>query len=216
MRTPNTCPRRSTRPRGSGLALPAAACRAGARARGLRASTPFFADKVATGELPPVAERLPRTPIVADLAARGRSVGKPGGAIVSLVGRARDIRYLSANAYARLVGYTEKLELKPDILERVDNEDDRVFTFHLRGATAGPTAQPFTAEDFRYYWQDIANNKDLLPTGPPDFMLVDGAPPQFQVLDAQPSATPGTSPTRASCRRWRSRATPSSTGRPTI
>jgi peptide/nickel transport system substrate-binding protein len=147
--------------------------------------TPFFAEKVAAGDLPPVAERLPRTPIVVDLAARGRSLGKPGGAVVSLVGRARDIRYLSASAYARLVGYTEKLELKPDLLERVDNEDDRVFTFHLREDHRWSDGRPFTAEDFRYYWEDIANNKELSPTGPPDFMLLEGKPPRFEVLDAR-------------------------------
>src|SRR4029450_65955 len=42
---------------------------------------------------------------------------------------------------------------------------------------------PFTAEDFRYYWQDVISNKELSPSGPPDFMLVDGAPPRFEVLD---------------------------------
>ena len=189
-RPPDHSPGVSPSPQGRGrcaLAALALLCLgvAPAWAQPAPVETPFFADKVATGELPPVAERLPRTPIVADLAARGRSVGKPGGAIVSLVGRARDIRYLSASAYARLVGYTEKLELKPDILERVDNEDDRVFTFHLRAGHRWSDGRPLTAEDFRYYWQDVANNKDLMPTGPPDFMLVDGAPPQFQVLDAQ-------------------------------
>jgi peptide/nickel transport system substrate-binding protein len=147
--------------------------------------TPFFADKVAIGALPPVAERLPKTPLTVDLVARGRSVGQQGGAIVSLVGKARDIRYLSASSYARLVGYTEKLDLKPDILDHVDNEDDRVFTFHLRDGHRWSDGQPFTAEDFRYYWQDIANNKELSPSGPPEFMLVNGAPPRFEVLDAQ-------------------------------
>ena len=34
---------------------------------------PFFAEKVANGELPPLAERLPKVPLVVDLPARGRS-----------------------------------------------------------------------------------------------------------------------------------------------
>src|ERR1700710_164238 len=67
--------------------------------------TPFLAGQVTKGELPPVAERLPKRPIVVDLAAKGRELGHPGGQIVSLVGRARDIRYLSASFYTRLVGY---------------------------------------------------------------------------------------------------------------
>ena len=44
--------------------------------------------------------------------------------------------------YARLVGYTPQLELEPDILESVESDGDRVFTFKLRQATAGPTASP--------------------------------------------------------------------------
>ena len=42
---------------------------------------------------------------------------------------------------------------------------------------------PFTAEDFRYYWEDVAQNEDLSPAGPPEFMMVDGNPPRFEILD---------------------------------
>ncbi|HEY7383300.1 MAG TPA: ABC transporter substrate-binding protein [Beijerinckiaceae bacterium] len=147
--------------------------------------TPFFADKVARKELPPVAERLPGTPIVVDLAPRNRTIGKPGGDIVSLVSRARDIRYLSGNSYSRLVGYDEKLELHPDLLEHVEAEGARVFTFTLRQGHRWSDGQPFTTEDFRYYWEDIAQNRELSPAGAPDFMLVDGQAPRVEVLDAR-------------------------------
>ena len=145
--------------------------------------TPYFADKVAKGALPPVAERLPRQPLTVDLAGRGRSVGKPGGDIVTLVPRARDIRYLSAYAYGRLVGYDEKLALVADLVDRYENEGDRVFTFHLRDGHRWSDGHPFTAEDFRYFWDDVANNKDLSPAGVPEFMLVEGKPPRFEALD---------------------------------
>ena len=147
--------------------------------------TPFFAPRVSKGELPPVAERLPRTPIVVDLAAKGRTVGEPGGQIVSLVARARDIRYLSASEYARLVGYDEKLTLGPDLLERIDAEGERVFTFTLRDGHKWSDGQPFTSEDFRFYWEDVANNKDVTPSGPLDFLMVDERPPRFEVIDAR-------------------------------
>jgi peptide/nickel transport system substrate-binding protein len=145
--------------------------------------TPYFADKVAKGALPPVAERLPRQPLTVDLAGRGRSVGKPGGDIVTLVPRARDIRYLSAYAYGRLVGYDEKLALVADLVDRYENEGDRVFTFHLRDGHRWSDGHPVTAEDFRYFWDDVANNKDLSPAGVPEFMLVEGKPPRFEALD---------------------------------
>lgn len=145
--------------------------------------TPNLEAAVAAGKLPPVAKRIPAQPLVVDLAARGRTPGMHGGEIVTLVSRARDIRSISANAYSRLVGYDESLTLKPDLLERVDVEDDRVFTFHLREGHRWSDGSPFTAEDFRYWWEDIANHKMLSPAGPPDFMIAGGKPPRFEVID---------------------------------
>jgi peptide/nickel transport system substrate-binding protein len=138
---------------------------------------PFFEQKLAKRELPPIAERVPQNPIVIDKA------GQYGGEIVTLVPRARDIRYISTYAYTRLVGYDRNLNLQPDLLEKVDNEDDRVFTFTLRAGHRWSDGSPFTAEDFRYFWEDVAHNKELSPAGPPEFMTVEGKLPRFEVLD---------------------------------
>jgi peptide/nickel transport system substrate-binding protein len=138
---------------------------------------PFFADQLKDKKLPPLAERLPKAPIVVDAA------GQYGGDIVTLVPRPRDIRYISTFAYTRLVGYDRNLQLQPDLLEKFENEDDRVFTFTLRAGHRWSDGSPFTAEDFRYYWEDVAQNADLSPAGPPEFMMVDGKPPRFEVLD---------------------------------
>lgn len=147
--------------------------------------TPLFAERVAKRELPPVAERVPAEPVVVDLAAAGRTLGKPGGEMVSLVGRARDIRYMSANMYARLVGYDAKLHLRPDILARMDDQDHKVFTFTLREGHRWSDGQPFTSEDFRFWWEDVAQNKELNPAGLADFLMVDGQPPRVEFPDAK-------------------------------
>ncbi len=49
-----------------------------------------------------------------------------------LIGGQRDIRYLPINAYARLAGYNEHLQLEADILESYEIKEDRIFTFRLR------------------------------------------------------------------------------------
>ena len=42
---------------------------------------------------------------------------------------------------------------------------------------------PFTAEDFRYWWEDVILNPDMPPFSPPPEMLSGGEPPKFEVLD---------------------------------
>lgn len=149
------------------------------------AETPALKDKVAAGTLPPVAERLPKAPLVVDLSARGRSFGRQGGTLRTLAARPRDLRFVTVFSYARLVGYNEKFELTADLLQSFDVEEGRRFTFTLREGHKWSDGKPFTTEDFRYYWEDIANNKDLSPSGPPEIFYVDGELATFEVLDAQ-------------------------------
>ena len=124
----------------------------------------------------------PETPLTVDLPARGRKTGAAGGTVRTLIAKARDVRYLSVYGYTRLVGYDADLNLVPDVLERVEAEGGR-FTFTLRKGHRWSDGHPFTAEDFRYYWEDVANQRDLNPEGPPAFFLVDGQVPRFEVAD---------------------------------
>lgn len=146
--------------------------------------TPELAADVAAGKLPPIAERLPKAPLVASFEAPSR-IGKHGGEIRTLIARARDVRLMAVWGYARLIGYGPDLTLKPDLAERIDVEGDRVFTFHLRPGHRWSDGHPFTAEDFRYFYEDVATNTALSPTGLPPALMVDGKPPRFDVLDAQ-------------------------------
>jgi peptide/nickel transport system substrate-binding protein len=139
-------------------------------------------EKVAAGELPPVAERMPSTPRVTSTS-EVIELGKSGGELRTLVTRTKDTRLLMVYGYARLVGYNTAFELEPDILEKVEVEDGRIFTLYLRKGHRWSDGEPFTAEDFRYYWEDVANNPDLAPTGPPVSMRMDGVPAVFEVID---------------------------------
>ena len=146
--------------------------------------TPTLKAAVGRGALPPIAERVPKQPLVVDLAARGRSVGRHGGDLRNLSSQVRDLRYITVNGYTRLIGYDEKLALKPDLLASFDVEEGRIFTFTLREGHRWSDGHPFTTEDMRYYWEEIANNKNLAPSGPPEVFFVDGELPKFEVLDA--------------------------------
>jgi peptide/nickel transport system substrate-binding protein len=145
--------------------------------------TPMLADKVKAGTLPPVARRIPEPPSVVRSFAGGDGPGRQGGQLTMLVTGTRDTVLMTIYSYARLIVYDEGLNLKPDILESYDNKEDRAFTLRLRAGHKWSDGHPFTTEDFRFYWEDIANNEDLSPSGPPVELLVDGKPPKVEILD---------------------------------
>lgn len=110
-------------------------------------------------------------------------VGRPGGELQMLIGRARDVRLLDVYGYGRLVGYTQALELVPDILAKVDVQEGRVFTLTLRKGHRWSDGHPFTSEDFRFFWEDVAQNKGLSPTGPQIQLVPDGELPTVEYPD---------------------------------
>ena len=144
---------------------------------------PVLAAEVAAGTLPPVAERLPKVPRVIDLAARGLQTGKPGGTWRMLMADQRDLRMMTIFSYARLVVFDEELHIIPDILQSVEIEDEKVFTLHLREGHRWSDGQPFTSDDFRYWWEDVANNKRLSPSGVNATLLVAGKGPAVDFPD---------------------------------
>jgi len=141
---------------------------------------PEFVRQVAAGQLPLLVQRLPQPALKMAMP----SLGQYGGELRLLMGRAKDIRLMSVYGYTRLVGYNNRFELVPDILERVDVYEERIFTLHLRKGHRWSDGAPFTSDDFRYWWRDIANNKELSPFGPPVTLLVDGKLPLVEFPDA--------------------------------
>jgi len=176
--------------------LAALALAAPATARPALQETPSLADEVAAGKLPPVAQRVPEEPRVIELVApakdspvrfadKPREPGHSGGDLRMVIGRPQDVRLLVVYGYARLIGWDENFELQPDILAGYEVDEGRIFTLRLRPGHRWSNGDPFTAEDFRYWWEDVANNKQLTPGGPPRTMLVERKPPKFEVLDAR-------------------------------
>jgi len=145
--------------------------------------TPMFVERVKSGALPPVAERIPRPPRIVREFAGDAGPGRPGGQLDMLISSARDTPLMTVYSYARLIVYDDKFTLHPDILESYEVRDGREFTFRLRAGHRWSDGHPFTTEDFRYYWEDIANNKELSPAGPSLELLVDGRPPRVEIID---------------------------------
>jgi peptide/nickel transport system substrate-binding protein len=141
--------------------------------------TPVFQEDVASGRLPKIEERVPNDPEVAEF----ETTGMPGGELRMLMGGPKDTRMMVVYSYARLVGYTPSLNLAPDILKSIDVEDGRIFILRLRRGHKWSDGHPFTSEDFRYWFEDVAQNNQLSPLGLPISMLPQGEVPRFEVLD---------------------------------
>lgn len=146
-------------------------------------NVPFFAERVSAGTLPPVADRLPQRPLSVDLTSLGREPGRHGGEIDILMARGKDTRMMTVYGYARLVGYDPNMILQPDILQNVEVENNKVFTLHLRPGHRWSDGEPFTSDDFRYFWEDMAMNEMLSPFGPPDKLVVNGKPARVEIID---------------------------------
>ena len=102
-----------------------------------------------------------------------------------LVASARDTRLMTVYSYTRLIVYDDQFKLQPDILESYEDKEGREFTLKLRAGHKWSDGHPFTTEDFRFFWEDIANNKELSPSGPSVELLVDGKPPKVEIIDAR-------------------------------
>ncbi len=145
--------------------------------------SPFFAEQVKSGALPPVSERVPAEPSIVNLEQLALSKGRFGGTLRMLMGRAKDIRMMTVYGYARLICYDTDFKLQPDILRSVEVEDGRIFTFKLRKSHRWSDGHPFTTEDFRYFWEDMALDKVISPLGPPSVFLIDDQLAKFEVID---------------------------------
>ena len=145
--------------------------------------TPILAEQVNTGTLPSIAERLPMVPLIVTLNRPYQSLGHHGGTLRLLMAKARDTRQLYVYGYARLIGVTPELTFEPDIVESIDVHEGHQFTFNLRPGHRWSDGHPFTSEDFRYWWEEIANNPELRPFGPPSYLQNNGEYPTVEIID---------------------------------
>jgi peptide/nickel transport system substrate-binding protein len=152
--------------------------------QGHAAEVPFLEPMVTKGELAPVAERLPKNPRVVELG-EGQELGKYGGRLHTLIANPSDVKLMFVYGYARLVGHSPDLQLEADILESFDVMEGRKFTLKLRQGHKWSDGAPFTSEDFRYWWEDVAGNLKLFPVGPPAELLVNGKFPIVEFPDPE-------------------------------
>ncbi len=125
---------------------------------------PMLAEKVAAGELPPVEERLPSDPLVIQPV---HEIGTYGGTWRrGFLGPADGENGNRINASDKLLFWDYSgTEIVPSAAKDWEmSEDGKTFTIHLREGMKWSDGAPFTADDFVFWFEDIYNNRDIVPT----------------------------------------------------
>lgn len=143
---------------------------------------PMLADLVKKGELPPLDERLPESPVVVEPVER---TGRFGGTI------RRGERYMQATWYnphyfgrASLLEWgLHNVEPEPALAESWEmSADASTYTFTLRKGLQWSDGAPFTADDILFYYTAVLSNEDLSPVTP-TWLQVDGQPVEIVKVD---------------------------------
>jgi peptide/nickel transport system substrate-binding protein len=143
---------------------------------------PSLAELVETGNLPPLAERLPENPsVVTPL----EQIGQYGGTFRRAQTSPESTVDFNHITRASLVEWSLGLEFEtiPGIAESWDvNEDATVYTFHLRRGLRWSDGEPYTADDVMFYGDSVLGNKELTPSAP-TFISVTGQGARIEKID---------------------------------
>src|SRR5499426_157893 len=144
---------------------------------------PQLAELVKAGKLPPVQERIGQDPLVVKPL---REIGKYGGTWR----RGFTGPFDTSNGHR--AAQNDKLlywdytgtKIVPNIARAWEvSPDGKITTLMLRRGMRWSDGQPFTADDFVFWYQDVYNNKDLVPT-PLSVMTIGGKPIAIEKIDA--------------------------------
>jgi peptide/nickel transport system substrate-binding protein len=148
----------------------------------------MLADLVASGDLPPVDERLPVNPAVWDSL---EGVGNYGGTIRRGFKGVSDRWGPTKLQDDGLVWYNPDLSMRANLAESWEsNEDGSQWTFHLREGTKWSDGEPFDTDSFNWWYENIMLNEafqisDINGTGG----WTVGVPPQWMEMETPDKST---------------------------
>ncbi|MCD6290090.1 MAG: hypothetical protein J7M34_06260, partial [Anaerolineae bacterium] len=119
---------------------------------------PMLAELVKAGKLPPVDERLPED---IDVVEPQESVGKYGGTW-------HNVTWDPQIPNIKMILYDPPIRWKPDytgygagLAYKYEwSEDGKTVTLYFRKGVKWSDGEPFTMEDLKFWWEDLATNED--------------------------------------------------------
>ena len=137
---------------------------------------PVLTEMVNAGKLPSVDKRLPKDPLVVDVA---EGIGKYGGTM--RMGEVQQNRHaITSMIVIGLFSYNQDgSKLINDIAKSFKWENNfQTLTFGLREGHRWSDGAPFTTDDIMFWWEDFAMNTDL-NARPPGRWRPGGKPADF-------------------------------------
>jgi len=143
---------------------------------------PALAEKAAAGEIPALADRLPKNPsVVTPL----EQIGQYGGTIRRAQTSPEGTVDFTHATRATLVEWSLGLDFNvvPGLAESWDiNEDATVYTFHLREGLKWSDGTPATADDIIFSVDSVLKHPELYPA-PPTWLSVGGVAADVAKID---------------------------------
>lgn len=127
---------------------------------------PMLAELVQAGSLPPVDERLPTTPKLVEVV---EEVGQYGGTWYRVAVGVGDPGIINSRlSYENLVRWSQDgSTVVPNVAESYEISDDATtFTIQLREGMKWSDGEPFTADDFVFFYEDVLLNQEITPSFP--------------------------------------------------
>ncbi len=143
---------------------------------------PKLTELVESGDLPPVDQRLPPEPVVVTPQAIGHYGGTWKSATVGAGDTAWWWRIAGYEPVVRIEPFTG--EIQPNVADGYEvTPDGKKFVFHLHPGIKWSDGAEFAADDITFWWDDYVSNAELMPTGPPSWMITGGSPGQVTKID---------------------------------
>jgi len=145
---------------------------------------PMLAKKVSAGELPPVEVRLPHPDDVYVLEPMNE-IGKYGGIWRrGFSGPADGENLMRINSSSRLLAWDwSASHVIPSLIKKWEIKDNaKKYVLHLRRGAKWSDGVPCTADDFLFWYEDVAMNKEIFPD-PPKEMVMGGEAGLMEKID---------------------------------
>lgn len=143
---------------------------------------PMLDDMVASGDLPPVADRLPANPLVVEPI---ESIGEYGGTWRRAFRGVADFHAYGRTVYDPVLRWPRDPSdgVQPGLAERWEwNDDNTELTLFFREGLKWSDGTPWTVDDVIFWWEAIETDENITPAIHSEW-VVNGEPMELEKVD---------------------------------